>query len=196
MKLLTSALVTVLTVAASSQAGIIYHDRPAYEAAVEDLLLTWSEDFEGFPLGEAPLPTPIGGGAAEIDADGGTAAIIVGPLTGQSWVGLPGGFGETIQGPAGGSLLLDAIAFDYFSQFEGGYDFHHSGGVDSDDVMPDLEPLFVGWVGGAGEVLDFVDYTPGDSSHVLDNFVAHVPEPSTFVSASLGALVLGYRRRR
>ena len=131
MKLIAGTLLIVLAGVSSSQAGIIYHDRPAYEAAVEDLLLTWSEDFEGFPLGEAPLPTPIGGGAAEISAEGGMAFIIEGfPLTGQSWVGLPGGFGETIQGPAGGSLLLDAIAFDYFSQFEGGYDFHHSGGVD------------------------------------------------------------------
>ena len=101
MKLVTSALITVLTVAASSQAGIIYHDRPAYEAAVEDLLLTWSEDFEGFPLGEAPLPTPIGGGAAEISAEGGMAVILEFVFGGQAWVEINGGFGETIQGPEG-----------------------------------------------------------------------------------------------
>lgn len=195
MKLVISALITVVTVAASSQAGEIFHDRPAYEAAVEGLGLSWSEDFEGFPLGEAPLPTPIGGGAAEISAEGGIALIIQGPW-GQSWVEDLGGFGETIQGLGGGSLLIDAIAFNYFSQFDGGYNFHYSGGVDSDAVMPSGRPLFVGWVGGAGEVLDFVNYSPGDSSHILDNFVAHIPEPSTLVSASLGALLLGYRRRR
>ena len=63
--------------------------------------------------------------------------------------------------------------------------------------MPSLTPFFVGWVGSGGEVLDFVDYTPSTSAHVLDDFVAHViPEPSTALLLATGLAAMAVQRRR
>jgi hypothetical protein len=187
-----TGLVAVLAVILphESQAGMIYTDRSAYDAAVAGFSLSWSEDFEGFALGSTPVPTIIGGGAAEI-AKLGSAEIIANGFTpapggANEWLGVEAGFGETIQGLFGASLGINAIGFDYYSELGGSYNFNHSGGVDSDTPMPDGTPLFVGWVGSFGEVLDSVDYTPSTSAHILDDIVAQViPEP-----ASIGLLGL------
>jgi len=84
-----------------------------------------------------------------------------------------GGVGETIQGVGGASLGVHALGLDYYSEYAGSYNFNHTGGVDSDALMPSLTALFVGWVGAPGEVLNSVDYTPG-SAHGLDDIVAHM----------------------
>lgn len=182
-----------------ARAGDIFTDRGAYEAAVLGLGLSpaWSEDFEGFPIGPVPAPTTIGGGMAEIAISGGSALVIDGtPFgTGNGWLGDPGGFGETIQGLGGGSLGVSAIGFDYFSEMPGGYNFNHSGGIDSAAMGPPLVPMFVGWIGDPGEVLDFVDYTPGTSSHILDNIVASVPAPGSAALFGLAGLAAARRRR-
>lgn len=184
-----------------SQAGTIYTTRASYDAAVLGFNLSWSEDFEGFAQGAVPLPTIIGGGSAEI-AKTGSASIIpsgntLAPSGSNEWVGVEGGIGETIQGLAGASLGVNAIGFDYYSQFGGNYNFHHSAGVDSDILMPSLTAFFVGWVGSGGEVLHFVNYTPSTSAHVLDDIVAHiVPEPSTLALVALGVLGIGFTRRK
>ena len=187
-----------------SQAGTIYTTRASYDAAVVGLSLSWSEDFEGFEQGVLPIvPTIIGNGSAEIAKAGGTASIIasgstLAPSGSNEWVGVEGGFGETIQGLAGASLGVNAIGFDYFSEFDGIYNFHHASGVDSDLLeQPGSAALFVGWVGSGSEVLDFVNYTPSTSAHRLDDIVAHVvPEPSTLILTALALLSLGMTRRR
>jgi hypothetical protein len=187
----------------ASQAGTIYTTRAAYDAAVVGLTLSWSEDFEGFAQGQTAVPTVIGGGSAEIAKSGGATIVFTGqtlpPIGSNEWAALEPGFGETIQGLGGASLAVHAMGFDYVSQLAGSYNFHHSGGVDSDASKPSFTGLFVGWVGSSGEVLDFVDYTPGTSAHTLDDIVAHVvPEPSTaflFASGLVGLAVRGRRRQ-
>jgi hypothetical protein len=200
---LLKATLTLLAVVLpqASQAGTIYTVRAAYDAAVAGLTLSWSEDFEGFAQGAAAVPTIIGGGSAEI-AKLGTASIIASGLTlppsgSNEWLGVESWVGETIQGLLGASLGVSAIGFDYYSQVAGSYNFNHSGGVDSDALMPSETALFVGWVGSSGEVLDFVNYTPSTSAHVLDDIVAHVvPEPSTAILLASGLVGVAARGRR
>lgn len=183
-----------------SQAGAIYTTRATYEAAVAGLALSWIEDFEGFALGATPVPTIIGGGSAEITLSGSASIIDAGfslpPGGSKEWLNDRATVGETIQGLLGASLGVNAIGFDYYSAAGGSYNFHHSGGADSDASRPAVTPLFVGWVGSAGEVLDFVDYTPGTSAHVLDDIVAYVvPEPTTASLLALGLVGIAAGRR-
>lgn len=200
-RLLTATLTLLAVVLPqASHAGTIYTTRATYDTAVSGLTLSWSEDFEGFALGPAAVPTIIGGGSAEI-AKLGTASIVASgstlpPSGSNEWLGVDPGFGETIQGLLGASLGVNAMGFDYFSEFGGSYNFNHSGGVDSDVLMPSLTAFFVGWVGSSGEVLDFVDYTPSASAHILDDIVAHVPEPSIALLLGVGLLGLAARGRR
>lgn len=174
----------------------IYTSRAAFDAAVAGLTPAWSEDFEGFAVGPAPMTLGIGGWSAEIVVGIDGAQIIDGTplLTGNGWIG-PSMGGETIQGSGGSSLGLSAIGFDYFSEFEGMYEFHTSTGVESAPMTGSLTPLFVGWIGDPGQTLDFVDYDPGSSAHIVDNFDAYIPAPGTAALLGLGGL-MSMRRRR
>ena len=188
----------VMAASQPARAGVVYTDPISFSAAVAGLSPSWGEDFEGFGVGPVASPTIVGGGAGQISvAPGGMPEILsAGPVgTGNVWIEGVGGFGERIEGPAESSLGVSAISFDFFSQFEGMYNFNHSGGVDSAAMTPAGAPRFVGWVGGAGETLHFVDYTPGTSSHIIDNIAAFVPAPGSLALLGAGALA-GMRRRR
>ena len=185
-----------------ASAGVVYTDRVAFEAAVASasLVSAWTEDFEGFASGVLPLgPTVIGGGSAEIAINGQSEITADGlsPLSsGQAWLGSNGGVGDMIQGVGGASLGLRAFGFDYFAEFFGGHSFNHSGGVDTAPDGFEFEALFIGWIGGPGETLDFVNYTPLDSAHAYDNFAAYVvPAPGGVAALALGGLVATRRRR-
>ncbi|MEO1009083.1 MAG: hypothetical protein AAFX79_10970 [Planctomycetota bacterium] len=188
----------IVACAAASAHADIFTDRASFDAAVAAMSFApaWDEDFEGFGLGLIPTPTIIGGGAAEIDRAGTAEIIDPSPIgTGQAYLGVEAGIGEIIQGVGGTSLGVTALGFDYFSELDGMYNFNTSSGIESAMMTPGTTPLFVGWVGDPGETLDFVDYTPGTSAHILDNMTAAIPAPGTAVLFAIGGLAAVRRRR-
>ncbi len=195
------AFAPLLVAGSLTSAGTIYTSRSEFDAALSGLTPVWTEDFESFSLGPVSVPTTIGQGLAEI-AKLGTAEIVssgatLPPSGDKEWLGVESAFGETIQGPAGTSLGVGAIGFDYFSAFAGSYTFHHSLGVDSDSFATGFQARFVGWVGDPGEVLGFVRYEPIDSGHILDDFAAYaVPGPASLVIVPLVAAFVRPHRRR
>ena len=102
LMVLLFAVLLFLGITRVAQAGLIYSNQALFNAAVAGMTLSWSEDFEGFSQGPVPVPTIIGGGAAEI-SKAGTARIIPAgatppPSGANEWLGVEGGIGETIQG--------------------------------------------------------------------------------------------------
>jgi|GEM_PF-6304605 len=191
-------LCAIVACVAGSAHADIFTDRASYDAAVAAMGLTtaWDEDFEGFALGSVAVPTIIGGGAAEIVRAGTAEIIDPSPIaSGQAYLGVEGGIGEIIQGVGGTSLGLSAFGFDYFSELDGMYNFSTSTGVESAPMTPGGLPLFVGWVGEPGEILEFVDYTPGTSAHILDNMSAAVPAPGTAMLFAMAGVAASRRRR-
>jgi hypothetical protein len=93
--------VACLLTTSTADAGVVYTDETAFNAAVAGMGLTtiWTEDFESFAIGGVTDPLSIGGGAAEIGYGGGGAILDV-PTSANAWVqdfGAPGSV--TIQGP-------------------------------------------------------------------------------------------------
>ena len=192
------ALCAIVACASGSAHADIFTDRASYDAAVAAMALStaWDEDFEGFALGSVATPTIIGGGLAEIARDGTAEIIDPSPLaSGRAYLGVEGGIGEIIQGLGGTSLGLSAFGFDYFSELDGMYNFNTNMGIESAPMTPGVLPLFVGWVGEPGEILEFVDYTPESSAHILDNMSAAVPAPGTAVLFAMAGMAASRRQR-
>ena len=118
--ILTALLLGVACILTTStaEAGVVYTDETAFNAAVSGLGLTtiWTEDFESFAIGAVSDPTSIGGGMAEVGYDGGAAILDIPPTAG-TWVqdfGVPATV--AIQGPGGSGLGLQAISFNFGNQ--------------------------------------------------------------------------------
>ena len=200
---LVAALVAIalVSVMGSAEAGVVYTDETAFNTAVAGLgsISAWSENFEGFAVGAVADPLLLGGGMAEV-VDGGTASIGFG-ATGQNWVQADGSpASAVVRGPGNTGLGLQAISFNFGNQAPQTVTFVGTGGSDTSAPFAS-DPTgtsFVGWIATGPETVLTAqfDQTGGITLDNLDGFVAHAPEPGTFLLFGLGAAGLFFANRR
>jgi len=196
-RLLGAVLVlAVAGMATAANAATIYTDQASFDAAVASLTLEWSEDFEGFSSGALPSgPVSVGSGRAEIFT-GGPQEIYVQTNTGNQayWnVEVPGdppflGPQTTISGTASASLSVRAFSFNYNMGGVGNNiykaSFVSSAGTqevfltETSVSYPNGEggqdvPLFFGWVGAPGELLEQIILVPRATGILVDNIRAY-----------------------
>lgn len=182
----------------NANAGLIYTNQAAFDAAASGLTSAWTEDFESFLQGPSADPLGIGGGQAEI-VDGGNPSIINFGPTGLSWL-QPGGSNSNaiIRGLGNTSLGLNAISFNFGNQVIQTIDFLHTSGTDTSPSYGSnggLTDRFVGWIGSGSELLSLTQFVQTQGITV-DNVRAYtsVPEPASF--ALFGLCLMGLARRK
>jgi hypothetical protein len=194
--------VACLLTTSTADAGVVYTDETAFNAAVAGMGLTtiWTEDFESFAIGGVTDPLSIGGGAAEIGYGGGGAILDV-PTSANAWVqdfGAPGTV--TIQGPGGTSLGLQAISFNFGNQVNQTVSFVTTPVPDTSVYNTTSTPTtqFAGWLSAGPETVSSVqlDLSQGIALDNARGIAVPNPEPSTFMLFGLGAAGLYFAHRR
>ncbi|MCJ8318190.1 MAG: PEP-CTERM sorting domain-containing protein [Colwellia sp.] len=190
----------VLSVSGFANAGLIYTNQAAFDAATLGLTSAWTEDFESFLLGPSADPLGIGGGQAEM-VDGGNSSIINVAPTGLAWL-QPGQSNSNaiIRGLGNTSLGLNALSFNFGNEVIQTIDFIHTLGTDTSPsygANGGQTNSFVGWIGSGNELLNLTQFVQTQGITV-DNIRAYtatsVPEPSTLAIFALGIMGLASRR--
>ncbi len=194
----------VILSAGSAEAGVVYTDETAFNNAVAGLGLapSWTEDFESTPAGPVSDPLLIGGGLAQV-VDGGNAFVGSFGATGNSWMQPDGSQSfASMTGPGGTGLGLQAISFDFGNEVSQTVSFVNTAGIDTSAVIASAPATtnFVGWVSTGSETVLTTQFgqSGGITLDNIDGFVAHAPEPGTFILFGFGAagLFFAHRRRR
>lgn len=188
--------------AGSAQAGVVYTDETSYNNAVAGfgMIPAWAEDFEGISAGSVSNSLQIGGGLAEI-VNGGTAEVGSFGGSGLSWNQADASpTFVAIQGAGGTALGLKAISFNFGNEDAQSINFIGIGVADtaSGYTTAQTPSNFVGWVGLGPETVDSVQFVQsgGITLDNLDGFVAHAPEPGSFLLFGVGAAGLFFAHRR
>ena len=197
------AVSVVLLAAHPASAGVVYTDEADFNTAVAALGLvpSWSEGFEGMPTGAVTDPLLLSAGLAAVGGGFSAAVGDFGGPTGQSWSN--GSGGATVRGAGNTGLGLRAISFDFGSTGSQTVSFVGTGGTETSAVFSAngaTTDSFVGWVATGDETVLTAQFDQPGSITLdnLDAFVAHAPEPGTFLLFGIGAagLYLGHRRRK
>lgn len=206
-------IIAILVIGSSTaQAGLTFTDQTAFNAAAASLQPSWSEDFEGFSLGEVPDPLTIGHGDA-IYTDGtvtnSRSNIKNNLATNHDLEGPPDGL-PSIGGIGNTSLNVAALSLGFGNLFPIIWAFDTTLGTDlSPEFLGNdgLPVTFIGWVSSSpdenlislravgtkginGNIIDI------DNIQAFDPTSRTIPEPTTLALLGIGFAGLAWRRRR
>jgi hypothetical protein len=178
----------LLLMSSPGSAGEFYTDIDAFNAAVADHFLIGTENFDSYPSGPVPSPSPFMAGQIEI---GGQFTGIYGGN--QQAVSVPNewtGTATTISGPDGGPLGFSAFGFWSRRISDGTWTFETSTGVDTffqaKTGFPIWQANFLGWVGTGDETLVSVSHS--NIVVTLDDLAAFSLAPT--IDAAIENLIL------